>query len=67
MGMLVKRSGASIGIGLSIGFFALYYMFLIGGESAGDRMILAPWLAMWLPNFVFGIPGSILIIYANRR
>lgn len=67
MGMLVKRSGASIGIGLSIGFFALYYMFLIAGESAGDRMILAPWFSMWLPNFVFGITGIFLIVYANRR
>lgn len=67
LGMLVKRSGASIGIGISIVFFMLYYLFLIGGESAGDRMILAPWLAMWLPNIVFGVLGIALIIYANRR
>ena len=67
LGILVKRSGVSIGIGISIGFFMLYYLFLIGGESAGDRMILAPWLAMWLPNFVFGALGLALMIYANRR
>ena len=67
LGILVKRSGASIGIGMSIGFFTLYYLFLIGGESAGDRMILEPWLAMWLPNFVFAVLGIALIIYANRR
>ena len=67
IGMLVKRSGASIGIGLSIGFFTLYYLFLIGGESAGDRMLLNPWLTMWLPNFVFGALGIALIIYADRR
>ena len=67
LGMLVKRSGASIGLGLSIGFFTLYYLFLIGGESAGDRMLLDPWLVMWLPNFVFGALGIALIIYSNRR
>lgn len=67
LGMLVKRSGASIGIGLSIGFFTLYYLFLIGGESAGDRMLLNPWLTMWLPNFVFGALGIALIIYSDRR
>ncbi len=67
LGILVKRSGASIGIGISIGFFMLYYLFLIGGESAGDHMILSPWLAMWLPNFIFGALGFALIIYANRR
>ncbi len=67
LGILVKRSGASIGIGLSIGFFMLYYLFLIGGESAGDRMLLAPWVTMWLPNFIFGTIGIVLIVYANRR
>ncbi len=67
LGILVKRSGASIGIGLSIGFFMLYYLFLIGGESAGDRMLLAPWITMWLPNFVFGALGIAFIVYANRR
>ena len=66
LGILVKRSGASMGIGLSIGFFMLYYLFLIGGESAGDRMLIEPWLAMWLPNFVFGALGIGLIVYANR-
>ena len=50
MGILVRKSGASIGIGMSIGFFTLYYMFLIGGESAGDRMLVEPWLSMWLPT-----------------
>lgn len=67
LGILVRRSGASIGIGLSIGFFTLYYLFLIGGESAGDRMILAPWLAMWLPNILLGGLGAAMFIYAARR
>ncbi len=67
LGILVRRSGASIGIGLSIGFFTLYYVFLIGGESAGDRMLIVPWLAMWLPNIVLGLLGVYLAVYAARR
>ncbi|MBA7572807.1 hypothetical protein ES708_14593 [subsurface metagenome] len=67
LGILVRRSGASIGIGLSIGFFMLYYLFLIGGESIGDRMMVAPWLAMWLPNIVLGGLGVGLFVYAARR
>ncbi|MFC1528606.1 LptF/LptG family permease [Candidatus Latescibacterota bacterium] len=67
LGILVRRSGASIGIGMSIGFFTLYYIFLIGGESAGDRMIVAPWLAMWAPNIVLGTAGIALFIHAARR
>lgn len=67
LGILVRRSGASIGIGLSIGFFTLYYLFLIGGESMGDRMLIEPWLAMWLPNIVLGPLGIALFIHAARR
>ena len=67
LGILVRRSGASIGIGLSIGFFTLYYLFLIGGESIGDRMFIPQWLAMWLPNIVLGPPGILLFIHAARR
>lgn len=67
LGILVRRSGASIGIGMSIGFFTLYYLFLIGGESMGDRMLIDPWLAMWLPNIVLGPLGIGLFIYAARR
>jgi len=67
LGILVRRSGASIGISLSIGFFVIYYLFLIGGESAGDRMLVKPWLAMWAPN-LFLVPfGVILFIYATRK
>ena len=67
LGILVRRSGVSIGIGMSIGFFMLYYLFLIGGESAGDRIIVDPWLAMWAPNIVLGPVGILLFIYATRK
>ncbi|MFC1606327.1 LptF/LptG family permease [Candidatus Latescibacterota bacterium] len=67
LGILVRRSGASIGISLSIGFFMIYYLFLIGGEKAGDRMLVDPWLAMWAPNFFLAPVGILLFIYATRR
>ena len=67
LGILVKRSGASIGIGLSFGFFMVYYLFLIGGESAADRMIVDPWFAMWAPNIFLFPLGLLLFIYATRR
>ena len=67
LGILVRSSGASIGIGMSIGFFMLYYLFLIGGESAGDHMLVTPWLAMWAPNFLLGAIGVGLFLHAVRR
>jgi lipopolysaccharide export system permease protein len=67
LGILARRSGASMGIGLSIGFFTLYYMSLIGGESAGDRMLISPWIGMWASNIVLGALGIYMIIYAARK
>ena len=67
-GRAVKAIARSAGqIGLSIGFFILYYMFLIGGENMADRMLVAPWLSMWAPNIVLGIMGVALFRYAARR
>jgi len=67
IGILVRTSGASIGIGMSIGFFMIYYLFLIAGESAGDRLMVSPWLAMWAPNIVLGSVAILLFIHAARR
>ena len=37
LGALAKRGGIGMGVGLSIGFFILYWAFLIGGEKLADR------------------------------
>jgi lipopolysaccharide export system permease protein len=47
------RGGVGLVIAASIGIFAVYYAFLIGGESLGDEGTIPPWLAMWAPNFLF--------------
>jgi lipopolysaccharide export system permease protein len=47
------RGGVGLVIAASIGIFAVYYAFLIGGESLGDEGTVPPWLAMWAPNLLF--------------
>ena len=42
---------------IAVGFFIVYYLFLIGGEQLAEREVISPVLAMWLPNLVFGIVG----------
>jgi len=32
---------------------------LIGGESLGDRLVVPPFLSMWLPNLLFAVVGLI--------
>jgi len=53
LGVMIRRSGKGVGFVTSIGFFIFYWICLVGGEALGDRGILNPWLAMWLPNLVF--------------
>src|SRR5439155_5727124 len=53
LGMRVRRGGIAVGF-LSILFFAFYYLCLQFGESFADRLLLPPWLALWLAHIVLG-------------
>ncbi len=57
----MSRSGMNMAIGLSIVFFLVYYVCLIGGEKLADRGFTSPFLAMWSPNIVFGALAVVLI------
>ncbi len=52
LGALAKRSGVGAGTGLSIGFFVVYWIFLIGGEKLADRAVITPFWGMWGGNFI---------------
>lgn len=70
LGIIVRNSGLSISFTMSLGFFIVYWSFLIGGEELADRNLLSPWIAMWLPNIVFLLVGIYMIYfisYSNRR
>jgi lipopolysaccharide export system permease protein len=56
MGLRARRGGMATSA-ISIVFFVIYYLFLIGGEQLADRNVIAPVVAMWAPNVVLGIPG----------
>jgi lipopolysaccharide export system permease protein len=56
LGMRVRRAGPGVAF-VSIGFFLFYYLCLVGGEELANRLLLPPWLAMWLPNIVLGAWG----------
>jgi len=51
------RGGLGLVIAASTVIFAVYWMGLIGGEDLAERGIAPPWLAMWIPNIVFGFFG----------
>ncbi len=61
------RSGMNMAIGLSILFFLVYYVGLIGGEKLADRGLADPFLAMWAPNFIFGALAIVFVRKAARE
>ena len=56
LGMRVRRAGPAVAF-VSIAFFLFYYLCLVGGEELANRLLLPPWLAMWLPNLALGLWG----------
>ena len=57
LGMMARKSGFAVSTAFSLGFFIIYWAFLIGGEEFADRGLLSPVLSMWLPNIVLGSLG----------
>ena len=55
------RGGVGLVIGASVGIFALYYIGLVGGEALADRLIMGPFLAMWLTNLLFLVIAALLL------
>ncbi|MSS70899.1 MAG: YjgP/YjgQ family permease [Candidatus Latescibacteria bacterium] len=60
LGIAFRAGGATRGAAVSIGFFLLYWMFLIGGEKLADRGYLSPALSMWAANILIGSAGVCL-------
>jgi lipopolysaccharide export LptBFGC system permease protein LptF len=67
LAMRTGRSGMNTAIGLSILFFLVYYVCLIGGEKLADRGIISPLAAMWSPNIFFGVMAAILLRSAAKE
>jgi len=57
LGIMARSSGIGVGVAYSLAFFIVYWIFLIGGESLADRLMIPAWLAMWSPNIIIGAIG----------
>ena len=62
LGMFVRRGSFGISATLSLGFFLLYWSFLVGGEKFADRNIVSPFWGMWSANILLGIVGILMIM-----
>ena len=66
LGAQIRRNGATTSVAISLAFFWIYWLFLIGGEELADRGFIDPAFAMWAPNIAFSGLGMILVYRFNR-
>ncbi len=66
LGFNNQRGGRASGFAISMIVILAYYVMLNNGEEAARHGNLAPWLAMWLPNFAFLALGMFLLGRRNR-
>lgn len=64
LGISLQRSGKKGGFGAGIMIMILNYMLLMWGQSIGEKGILSPAMAMWLPNLTMLALG-LLILYRS--
>jgi lipopolysaccharide export system permease protein len=56
----------SLGLGLGLIFFLLYYVLLSGGKVFGETGIYPPLIAMWMPNWIMMGIGIYLFNATNK-
>lgn len=65
LGIITKGGNFGISAAISLGFYILYWISLIGGEELADRSLLSPALAMWAGNALIGAIGIVLMFKVN--
>jgi lipopolysaccharide export system permease protein len=57
-----QRGGAAYGAGVSLGTTVVFLMLVQLTQAIGDKGIMLPELAAWLPGILFGVVGAVLLV-----
>lgn len=65
MGIITRGGNFGVSAAISLGFYVLYWISLIGGEKLADRGLLGPQLAMWIGNILLALIGVVATVKVN--
>ena len=57
-----QRSGPALGVGISLATTVIFLMLVQLTQAIGDKGLMMPELAAWIPSAVFGILGTVLLV-----
>ncbi|MDD5756756.1 MAG: LPS export ABC transporter permease LptF [bacterium] len=66
LGLRPKQTTKGLGFGMSLILIIVYYTILISGMTAGERGMIKPAIAIWLPNLLIGFAGILFSIKVIR-
>lgn len=67
LGIRAHRSEKSIGFGISLILFAVYWGTFLGGVALSLKGTVPPFVGVSLPNIVFFVMGTVLFVITARR
>jgi lipopolysaccharide export system permease protein len=62
LAIITRRREKSINIGMAILIIVVYYPLFIGCEALAIEGYIEPQIAMWIPNIIFGVIGTMLTL-----
>ena len=61
LGIKMRRGNMAVSMAISLMFFILYYILIVGGEQLADKNLFNPILSMWLPNIIVFLCGLLIL------
>jgi lipopolysaccharide export system permease protein len=67
LGIELKSSRRSAGLGMGLFIFIVYYVLMTAGRVLGEIGIIPPAVGLWAPNMIVGAGGLVMLIRAANE